>query len=225
MRAAKGDEEGPLRARKSKHTLLFLPGPLSPSHLLPPCCCFDAGHCDQYANRSALRIVDVRPSSQFVCHGNERYPPYFHEALACFSRHPLSHINGSELRSGLVHVDTAWMGLGPRCRGSVSGCYQAGGPRLPPTPGLMASWRRVLGQCFEFDPEAAAPLHPVRLLLVDRLYESGRWGQRRQPRQLMLRGWPGSYCRLQWPKLMAQLLASSSHHVLRSLRASGCVGS
>ncbi|KAL4451172.1 hypothetical protein ABPG77_009244 [Micractinium sp. CCAP 211/92] len=136
--------------------------------------CEQFGHCDQYANRSALRIVDVRPSSQFVCHGNERYPPYFHEALACFSRHPLSHINGSELRSGLVHVDTAWMGLGPRCRGSVSGCYQAGGPRLPPTPGLMASWRRVLGQCFKFDPEAAAPLHPVRLLLVDRLYESGR---------------------------------------------------
>ncbi|KAL4422895.1 hypothetical protein ABPG75_009092 [Micractinium tetrahymenae] len=136
--------------------------------------CEQFGHCNQYANRSAPRIVDVRPSAQFVCHRNERYPPYFQEALACFSGHPLRHINGSTLRDRLTLVDTAWMGLGPRCRGSVSGCYQAGGPRLPPTPGLMAAWRATLGQCFGFDPGAAAPLRPVRLLVVDRLYESGR---------------------------------------------------
>ena len=158
-----------------------------------------AGHCDQYANRSSLRIIDVRPT-QFVCHANERYPPYFHEALACFSGQPLLHLNSSTLRDSLVHVETAWMGLGPRCRGSVSGCYQAGGPRLPPTPGLMAAWRATLGQCFGFDHAAAAPLRPVRLLVVDRLYESGRWGQRRLARWLdqllVCTALPGVQCSL-----------------------------
>ncbi|KAL4422897.1 hypothetical protein ABPG75_009094 [Micractinium tetrahymenae] len=141
--------------------------------------CEQFGHCSQVANRSGLQIIDVTRGALYPCQMHQNYPPFYQEAIACLSDRPLLHLNGSTLRDRLTLVDTAWMGLGPRCRGIVDGCYPKKGgappgPRLPPTPALMAAWRRVLGQCFGFDPEAAAPLHPVRLLLVDRLYESGR---------------------------------------------------
>lgn len=133
------------------------------------------------------------------------------------------------------------MGLAPRCRGIVDGCYEAGSGRAPPTPALLGealpevgsgpgctawerpavaseqdvlllhppatfhsnsqvagssaasaqlthrphppqcagAWRRLLGRCLGFDPAAPAPLHPPRVLLVDRHYESGTWADSR----------------------------------------------
>lgn len=71
--------------------------------------------------------------------------------------------------SRLTLVRTAWLGLGPRCRSCM--LYP---DRLPPTPELTASHRSLLAQCLGTRAEAAAPLQPLRLLVVDRQYESGR---------------------------------------------------
>jgi hypothetical protein len=125
-------------------------------------------------------VFDARGNATGACHVAEAYPPYFHEALACLSATPLRHINGSSLRAtGPRLVRTAWMGLGPRCRGIASGCNPrhagADRSRLMPTPKLMAGWRGTLGACFGLDPAAPAPLRPANILVVDRLYESNRW--------------------------------------------------
>ena len=111
---------------------------------------------------------------RYGCHQRERYPLYYQEAVSCLSAKPLHHINGTALRSQLVHISTAWMGLGPRCRGVVPGCYKESSGRLPPTPQLTATWRRTVSQCFGQNPEAQASLQPLRLLVIDRLYASNR---------------------------------------------------
>ena len=94
--------------------------------------------------------------------------------MACLSDHPLRHIGGTTLRDRLVHVETAWMGVGPRCRGIVHGCYQPTSPRLPPTPPLVAHWRGQLARCLGFDGAATAPLRPLRLMVVDREFGNSR---------------------------------------------------
>ena len=130
-----------------------------------------AGHCT-FADRSRLQLIDVRHEN---CNRFENYPPYIVETLACLSDRPLLNINGSTLGSQLTVLRTAWVGLGPRCRGTVPGCYEPGGGRVPPTPQLMGAWRHLLGQCFGIHSDKPAPLSPARLLVVDRLYESGRY--------------------------------------------------
>ena len=141
---------------------------------------------------------------------------------------------------------------GPRCRGSIPGCYRKKAGRLPPTPELTHNYRRLVrrahprappasrpqfrlpalpsprclaplhplplvwvepketvttagtahatttspmcaalqvGECFGTPYDHAAPLDPLQLLVVDRLYDSGRWGWGRQ-------GCSGDDCRL-----------------------------
>lgn len=191
--------------------------------LAPP-----AGHCT-YANRSALRIFDVLTGRGCNCLDN--YPPYFQEHVECLAGAPLRHISGGALRGRLVLLQTAWTGLGPRCRGIPGGCYKGDGSRcsarassasravlhcvccclgalpekklrptcllaredihlshfccscsccccrLPPTAPLLARWRGLMAQCFHAPQlELPAPLAPAQLLLVDRLYTSGRCG-------------------------------------------------
>lgn len=148
-------------------------GSVRPRPALPP---GTAGHCDQHVQRSRLRLIDVFPDA---CHQHENYPAFVREALACLSDQPLHHIGGAALagtqrQRRLVHVQTAWVGLGPRCRGIVPGCYTPGSGRLPPTPRLVTALRTALAQCLRFDPAAAAPLHPLRVLVVDRAFESSR---------------------------------------------------
>ncbi|KAL4444320.1 hypothetical protein ABPG75_012057 [Micractinium tetrahymenae] len=125
-----------------------------------------------YSNRGQLQIVDVQ--RRYGCHQRERYRLYYHEAVSCLSDKPLHHINGTALRDQLTLVRTAWLGLGPRCRGVPPGCYKAGSGRLPPTAQLTSNWRNLLGQCMGLDASAQAPLQPLQLLVVDRLYASGR---------------------------------------------------
>ncbi|KAL4422896.1 hypothetical protein ABPG75_009093 [Micractinium tetrahymenae] len=137
--------------------------------------CEEFGHCQPYGNRSALRIIDVAPPRGNPCNVQELYPPYFREGLACLSDSPLLHLAGSHLGSRLTLVETVWVGLGPRCRGMQPfDCYTPGGSRLPISGAQMAAWRSTAERCFGFQGNAVASLHPVRLLLVDRLYESGR---------------------------------------------------
>ncbi|PSC75048.1 coiled-coil domain-containing 97 isoform A [Micractinium conductrix] len=139
--------------------------------LLSMTLCEQFGHCDQHSQRSRLRIIDVHPGP---CHQQERYPCWYAESMACLSDHPLRHIGGTTLRDRLVHVETAWMGVGPRCRGIVHGCYQPTSPRLPPTPPLVAHWRGQLARCLGFDGAATAPLRPLRLMVVDREFGNSR---------------------------------------------------
>ena len=63
---------------------------------------------------------------------------------------------------------------GPRCRGWLCDAYKQGSGRLLPTPELTATYRRLVGKCFGTPHEAPAPLEPLQLLVVDRLYDSGR---------------------------------------------------
>lgn len=113
---------------------------------------------------------------QNACNWGEAYPPYFEEELACLSDRPLLHLNGSRLAAGgLARVRAGWMGLGPRCRGIPDGCYAQGSGRLPPTPQLVAGFRRLLGRCLGFPEGAAAPLQPLRVMVVDRPYAGSRW--------------------------------------------------
>ena len=130
-----------------------------------------AGHC-AYADHTQLQIIDVNRRTK--CHERELYPPFYHESISCLSAKPFHHINGTILRSQLTLVRTGWLGLGPRCRGVPPGCYKRGSGRLPPTVELTATWRRIAGQCFGVDPDVQAPLQPLLLLVVDRLYASGR---------------------------------------------------
>ena len=102
-------------------------------------------------------------------------PLTLQEAVSCVSAQPLRHLRGPLLSSQLTHVKAAWMGLSPRCRGVPPGCYKEGSGRLPPTPRLTAAWRDLLGQCFGTDAAAPAALEPLQLLVIDRLYASGRW--------------------------------------------------
>ena len=81
----------------------------------------------------------------------------------------------SPSRSRLTLVRTGWLGLGPRCRGMPPGCYKQGSGRLPPTPRLMGAWRSTVSKCMGVDPDVPAALEPLQLLVVDRLYDSGRW--------------------------------------------------
>ncbi len=115
--------------------------------------------------------ADPAPCS---CHRRELYPAWVREAVACLSDRPLHHINGTALRSQLYLVRTAWLGLGPRCRGKPAGCYEPGSGHLPPTPELTAAWRTLVNRCFGQDPARRAALEPLQLLLVDRLYAAGR---------------------------------------------------
>lgn len=96
------------------------------------------------------------------------------DAVACLSDRPLHHINGTRLRSQLSLVRTAWLGLGPRCRGKPAGCYKPGSGHLPPTPELTVAWRTLVNRCFGQDPARHAALEPLQLLVVDRLYAAGR---------------------------------------------------
>lgn len=108
------------------------------------------------------------------CHRRELYPSWVREAVACLSDRPLHHINGTALRGQLSRVNTAWVGLGPRCRGKPAGCYEPGSGHLPPTPRLTAAWRTLVNRCFGQDPGRHAPLEPLQLLVVDRPYGAGR---------------------------------------------------
>ena len=74
-----------------------------------------------------------------------------------------------------MHVRQAWLGLGPRCRGFTVRCYTPDSGRLPPTPELTSTWRTIAAQCLGVDAQAAAPLVPLQLLVVDREYDSTRW--------------------------------------------------
>lgn len=104
------------------------------------------------------------------------YPRRCREGLACLSDKPVHHLAGSHLGSRLTLVEMAWVGLGPRCRGMQPfDCYTPGGTRLQISGAQMAAWHSIAQRCFGFQGASAASLRPVRLLLVDRLYESGRW--------------------------------------------------
>ncbi|KAL4443997.1 hypothetical protein ABPG75_011734 [Micractinium tetrahymenae] len=114
--------------------------------------CEHFGHCS-YEDRERLRLVDVQHK---YCNRHENYPPFYTDLLSCLSSAPLRHLSGSALRGAgpaghgqVTLVKEAWVGLGPRCRGIVDGCYEASSGRAPPTPALL-------------------------VLLVDRRYESGR---------------------------------------------------
>jgi hypothetical protein len=131
-----------------------------------------AGHCD-YEARESLHIIDVQAKPR-TCNHREMYPAFMREAVACVSAHPLRHISGASLGSQLTHVQTAWLGLGPRCRGIPPGCYQAGSGRLPLTPQLTASLRQLLAKCLGVKLETTAPLCPVQVLVLDRPYSSNR---------------------------------------------------
>ncbi|PSC69724.1 CAZy families GT61 [Micractinium conductrix] len=136
--------------------------------------CESFGHCS-YANRTSLHLFDInRWDGGRACHERQRYPPFYTETTACLSAHPLRHINGTALRPTLVHVRQAWLGLGPRCRGFTVRCYTPDSGRLPPTPELTSTWRTIAAQCLGVDAQAAAPLVPLQLLVVDREYDSTR---------------------------------------------------
>ncbi|KAL4447806.1 hypothetical protein ABPG75_005025 [Micractinium tetrahymenae] len=138
------------------------------------------GRCS-YEDRKGLQIIDVmqRPGhARSVvhagwtgrrCHRRELYPAWVQEAVACLSDRPLHHINGTALRGQLSRIRTAWVGLGPRCRGKPAGCYEAGSGHLPPTPELTAAWRTLVNRCFRQDAQRQSALEPLQLLVVDRL--------------------------------------------------------
>ncbi|KAL4440216.1 hypothetical protein ABPG75_003217 [Micractinium tetrahymenae] len=133
------------------------------------------GHCS-YADRSSLQLIDAVPRK---CRpgdppsGWDAYPRWYREVLSCISDAPLRHLNGS-WREAVVRLDEAWLGLGPRCRSHYGHCHDGSRGKAPPTPRLLGSWRATLGACLGFPTDRAAPLDPVRVMIVDRAYESHR---------------------------------------------------
>ncbi|KAL4451173.1 hypothetical protein ABPG77_009245 [Micractinium sp. CCAP 211/92] len=143
--------------------------------LLTATLCEEFCHCQTYSNRSALQIIDVAPPAGHPCNVQELYPQFYREGLACLSDKPLRHLAGSFLKGRLTLVETAWVGLSARCRGMQPfDCYAPQGSLAQISSAQMAAWRSTAEQCFGFQGTTAASLRPVRLLLVDRLYESGR---------------------------------------------------
>ena len=81
----------------------------------------------------------------------QAYPTWFEEVASCVSAHPLRHINGSAWAGSVVHVGTAWMGVGPRCRSHRGVCHdpQARGEQ-PVLHDAGATWgerRLAAGPC------------------------------------------------------------------------------
>lgn len=83
------------------------------------------------------------------------------------SNQPLRHLNGS-WREAVVRLEEAWLGLGPRCRSHYGHCHDGSRGKAPPTPRLLSAWRDTLGACLDFPTDQAAPLDPVRVMIVDR---------------------------------------------------------
>ncbi|KAL4427306.1 hypothetical protein ABPG77_003215 [Micractinium sp. CCAP 211/92] len=137
--------------------------------------CQIMGHCS-YADRSNLQLIDAVPR---MCRpddppsGRDAYPAWYREVLSCISAQPVRHLNGS-WREAVVRVDEAWLGLGPRCRSHYGHCHDGSRGKAAPTPRLLASWRDTLGACLGFPTAHAAPVDPVRIMIVDRAYESHR---------------------------------------------------
>ena len=129
-----------------------------------------AGHCS-YADRAGLQFIDATRrlcSPDLPSSARDKYPAWFQDVMSCMSDQPLRHINGS-WRENVVHVGTAWVGLGARCRTFRGHCHDPSQRnKLPPTPDLLASWRDTLGECMGYSTHRQAPLHPLKLLFVDR---------------------------------------------------------
>ncbi|KAL4423837.1 hypothetical protein ABPG75_001138 [Micractinium tetrahymenae] len=145
--------------------------------------CKHMGRCT-YGSGARLQLIQLQaPEPEWQAQQAERaaltgrlervpYPPYYDQALACFSPAPMRWINDTAIRDRLVLVRRALVGVGGECRAVRT----FSSPDFRPlAPRLYASYRARMGACLGFDPGARAPVQPrPSILLVDRRYESDR---------------------------------------------------